>query len=140
VSLYLLDTDTFSHYLRHNPAVIRSVASHLSDRVAISIITAQEVWDGWAGILGRAKTPAQVAAAYSRLTETLDELKNWSVVPFREAAVIRYAGLKKQRLNVGANDLKIASIALESGAVVVTANVRDFRRIPGVNVEDWTSE
>jgi len=40
-------------------------------------------------------------------------------------------------LNVGANDLKIAAIAVESGAVVVTHNVRDFRRIPGVTTSEW---
>jgi tRNA(fMet)-specific endonuclease VapC len=52
--------------------------------------------------------------------------------------VRRYNGLVSMRLNVGKMDLRIAAIALEHGAVVVTRNTRDFQRIPGVTVEDWT--
>lgn len=138
MSRYLIDTDTFSLYLQHNPAVIGAMVSHLSDHIAVSVITVQEVWDGWAAVIAKAKTPDQIAAAYSRLTNTLNELKNWSVVSFSTESVIRYAALKKQKLNVGSNDLKIASIAIETGAIVVTRNRRDFARIPGVVIEDWS--
>jgi tRNA(fMet)-specific endonuclease VapC len=137
VSRYLLDTDMFSLYLQHNPAVVGALIRHLSDQVAISVITVQEVWDGWAAVIAKAKTPDQVAAAYARLTDTLNELRNWPVVSLPAAAVTRYAALKKQKLNVGSNDLKIASIAIESGATVVTHNRRDFARVPGVVIEDW---
>jgi tRNA(fMet)-specific endonuclease VapC len=137
VNRYIFDTDIFSLYLQQNLAVVGAVVRHISDQVAVSIITVQEVWDGWEAVITRAKTPDQVAAAYSRLTDTLNELKNWSVVTFSTAAVIRYATLKKQKLNVGSNDLKIAAIAIETGATVVTRNRRDFTRIPGVVIEDW---
>jgi tRNA(fMet)-specific endonuclease VapC len=139
VSRYLLDTDTFSLYLRHNDAVVSALVRHAADPVAVSVITVQELWDGWRAILGRAKTPDQVGTAYTRLTETLNELRNWPVVTFSAAAVGRYAALKKLKLNVGANDLKIAAIAIESGAVVVTHNRRDFERVPGLSVEDWAA-
>ena len=43
-----------------------------------------------------------------------------------------------QRLNVGGMDLRIASIALELAATVVTANTRDFTRVPGLSVVDWS--
>ncbi len=43
------------------------------------------------------------------------------------------------KLNVGKNDLRIAAIALENGAIVVTRNERDFRRVPGLAVENWAS-
>jgi tRNA(fMet)-specific endonuclease VapC len=64
-------------------------------------------------------------------------LRNWPVVSFSAGAVVRYAALKKQKLNVGANDLRIAAIAAETGSTVVTHNRRDFQRIPGVSIEDW---
>jgi tRNA(fMet)-specific endonuclease VapC len=138
VNRYLFDTDTFSLYLQHNPEIIGNMIRHLSDEVMVSIITVKEMWDGWAAVVAKAKTPDQVADAYSRLTNTLNELKNWPIVTFLSGAVAQYAALKKQRLNVGSNDLKIASIALVIGAKVVTKNRRDFARIPSIMIEDWT--
>lgn len=137
MSRYLLDTDTFSHYLRHNPAVVGALVRHLTDHVAISIITVQEVWNGWTAVIAKARTHDQIGTAHGRLTDTLNELRNWPVVTFSSAAVARYAALKKSKLNVGASDLKVAAIALESGACVVTHNRRDFERIPGLQIVDW---
>jgi tRNA(fMet)-specific endonuclease VapC len=138
VTDYLLDTDIFSLFLQNDMNVVRNVVAHLSRSMAVSIITVQEVCDGWAAAINQAKTPARLAATYARLTETIDELRNWSVVSFTVAAIGRYSLLKQQKLNVGGNDLRIASIALELGATVVTRNRRDFSRIPGVVIEDWS--
>jgi tRNA(fMet)-specific endonuclease VapC len=137
VTRYLLDTDTFSLYLRQNPAIVQAIARHLSDDLAVTIITVEEVWSGWAAVINKARTAEQLASAYDRLTDTLNELRNWPVVPFPVGAVQRYAALKKLKLNVRANDMKIASIAIETGSVVVTHNTRDYSRIPGVRTEDW---
>lgn len=71
--------------------------------------------------------------------DTLNELRHWPIVSFSAAAITRYADLKRQKLNIRANDLKIAAIALETGATVVTHNLADFRRVPGLTVEDWAS-
>jgi tRNA(fMet)-specific endonuclease VapC len=50
----------------------------------------------------------------------------------------RHATLIRSRLNVGSFDLKIAAIALEYQATVVTRNVRDFGRVPGLTIVDWS--
>ena len=50
---------------------------------------------------------------------------------------MRFETLKAMRLNVGANDLRIAAIALENDATVVTRNTRDFERVPGLRIENW---
>jgi tRNA(fMet)-specific endonuclease VapC len=61
----------------------------------------------------------------------------WQILPFNEPAADRFEALRKQRVRIGTQDLKIASIALEAGALLLTANLRDFERVPGLRVENW---
>ena len=51
----------------------------------------------------------------------------------------RYGQLKVMKLGVRAMDLRIAAVALENKAVVVTRNVRDFQRVPNLIVENWAA-
>jgi tRNA(fMet)-specific endonuclease VapC len=137
VKNYLVDTDIYSLYLRREPTVVESVARHAEDNVAIPIIVVQEIWGGWSTAIVKAKSPEELAHGYTKLTETIDDLKTWKLATYPATAIKRYQTLKNQKLNVGTNDLKIAAIALEAGAIVVTHNVRDFKRIPGLAIEDW---
>jgi tRNA(fMet)-specific endonuclease VapC len=65
-------------------------------------------------------------------------LGRWRILPYTEAAIARVAQLKALRLNVRLMDLRIAAVAMENQAVVVTRNRRDFSRVPGLSVEDWS--
>jgi predicted nucleic acid-binding protein len=54
------------------------------------------------------------------------------------AALDRYDALRALKLNVGNYDLRIAAVALEADATIITCNLPDFRRVPGLNCEDWS--
>jgi tRNA(fMet)-specific endonuclease VapC len=60
------------------------------------------------------------------------------ILSFTEPAIARFERLRAMKLGVGAMDLRIAAIALEHGATVVTRNTRDFQRIPGLPLDDWS--
>jgi tRNA(fMet)-specific endonuclease VapC len=62
-----------------------------------------------------------------------------TVLPFDGAAATVYDGLLAQRIRVGTMDLRIAAIALSRGSIVLTRNLRDFGRVPGLTTEDWTA-
>lgn len=135
---YLVDTDILSLFLQRHVQVVASVERHKADDVSTSIITMQEIWDGWVAALAKSKTPDRLGRVYQRFTDTLNDLKQWRIETFSTPAIVRFEALKKMKLNVASKDLKIASIALESGATVVTRNLRDFQRVPGLACEDWS--
>jgi tRNA(fMet)-specific endonuclease VapC len=60
------------------------------------------------------------------------------VLPFDEAATDEFLSQLRANTRVGSMDLKIAAIVLARNEVLVSANVRDFRRVPRLRVEDWT--
>ena len=135
---YAFDTDTLSLYERMHPVVVRNVFLHLADDIRLTTVTVDEQLSGWLAVVRAAKTSAQVEAAHQRLSTAVRLLGACDLFPMTAAADARFRRLLRQHLNVGGNDLRIAAIALEFGATVVTRNVRDFGRVPGLAVEDWS--
>lgn len=138
MSLFVLDTDLLTLYYRGDRNVVRSVGARAASELAISVISVDEQLTGWYTLTRQARRPEQLARAYEQLSEAVVRLARWRILPYTQSAIARVAQLKALRLNVWLMDLRIAAIALENGAVVVTRNQRDFSRIPGVNVEDWS--
>lgn len=93
---------------------------------------------GWYTQLRQAKRPERLAWAYRRLAQNVRFLSRVRILDFDEAAIARYDDLRQQKLKIGKTDLQIAAVALQNNATLVTANVRDFKRIPGLRVEDWS--
>jgi tRNA(fMet)-specific endonuclease VapC len=60
------------------------------------------------------------------------------IVDFDESGIQQFEEIKRLRLKVRKMDLQIAAAAMVYGATVVTRNVRDFKSIPGLTVEDWS--
>jgi tRNA(fMet)-specific endonuclease VapC len=138
MSLYVIDTDTFSLYQDGDPAVIRNIIRHKSDRLVVTGTTVEELLSGWVHRIRIAKTDRDRAFGHAQYASTIEALSGWPVFPLTVAALTRLTTLTRSRLNIGGNDLKIAAVALEEGGVVVTRNLRDFRRVPGLTCEDWS--
>jgi tRNA(fMet)-specific endonuclease VapC len=56
---------------------------------------------------------------------------------FDEHAAKRFGDFRRQRIRIGTQDLKIASIALEHNAMLLSANISDFQQVPSLRVKDW---
>ena len=139
MSLFLLDTDHLTLCQMGHPQLLQNIVGHLTDQLAISVITVEEQLAGWQGALRQAKDDARREQIYERMALTVEALAGWRVLALTRAALSRHATLIRQRLNVGSNDLKIAATALEQNATVVTRNLRDFGRVPGLACQDWTT-
>jgi tRNA(fMet)-specific endonuclease VapC len=138
MSLYVLDTDTLSLYQNNHPNVRGRVDARQPQELAVTVITVEEGLTGWYTALRRAKRRDQLPLLYERLALQVDFLARWRKLLFVPAALARYEHLLTLRLNVGRNDLRIAAITLEHGGILVTRNLRDFRRIPNLVLEDWS--
>jgi tRNA(fMet)-specific endonuclease VapC len=106
--------------------------------VAISVITVEEQFLGWYTRSRQAKTDVELAQASQDMAAFARFIRQLSILAFTVPAIQRYHRLKKMKLNVGKKDLRIAAIALEAGASVVTRNLRDFGRVPNLQLEDWS--
>ena len=136
--LYIFDTDSLSLYARGNENLITRRKRTPVSELAVTVVTVEEQISGWYDLVRRAQNAEQLERAYLRLSQAIELLSNFPVLPFTRAAIDRYEALKAAKLNVRKMDLRIASIALENDAVLITCNRRDFERVPGLRFEDWT--
>jgi tRNA(fMet)-specific endonuclease VapC len=141
MTLSILDTDSASLFLAGNQALIDRVTQRVP-QVVTTIITVQELFNGWAGRINDPKEAKHLVRIYGKLSQTTEFLKAMDILPFSESAnsyyqnlLLEYHFLAKKRLE---KDLRIASIALSVGGTIITCNHRDFSQIPGVKIEDWT--
>lgn len=140
MSVFILDTDTLTLLDREAPVVRAAVAAAMATghTVGITAITVEEQIDGWFRLFRRAKTNTQLARASDLFCRGVRLWSSFTVYPQTEASLARFDALVKLKLNVGKMDLRIAGVALELGATVVTHNTRDFGRVPGLATADWT--
>jgi tRNA(fMet)-specific endonuclease VapC len=138
MSLYVLDTDILSLYQRGHPAVSQRCRACAPDELAITVISIEEQLSGWYSLLRRARKPDRLAEVYRHLAGQVRFLANWNILEYDEPAIKRYDRLSALKLNVKKMDLWIAAVVLERGGTLITRNTRDFGRIPGLTLEDWT--
>ncbi len=128
---YLLDTNILSDLIR-NPQgkAARRIAKAGEDHVCTSIIVAVELRYGCA------------KSGSARLRKAVEDLLGEiNVLPFEAPADADYGdirvSLEAGGTPIGGNDLLIAAHARALGAIVVTANAQEFKRVRGVKVENW---
>lgn len=129
---FLLDTCTVSDFVKGQPAVLARIKATPPNLVAVSALTRMEVDYGLALNADRARTLAPLLDAFFATVKTLP----FDVADAQAAAAIR-AALKTRGQPIGAYDALIAGTGLARGLVVVTSNVGEFKRVGGLQVEDW---
>jgi tRNA(fMet)-specific endonuclease VapC len=131
----MLDTNMCSFIIRNRPIVVTKKLREISEnnRIVLSSIVISELMYG----------------AYKKGSDRLIDLIGkfisfFEVINFDVKAAIEYgkirANLEKKGVVIGAYDLQIAAHAKSIKAVVVTNNTREFERVEGLQIEDWTIE
>jgi tRNA(fMet)-specific endonuclease VapC len=131
---YLLDTNICIYIAKHQPPeVLSRFASLQVGEVAMSLISYGEFHFG-------AEKSQQSEQAHQKLNRLAELI---GVLPL-STAVANYYGsirstLEKSGTPIGANDLWIAAHALAENLILVSNNLREFQRVPGLNVENWVN-
>lgn len=132
--IWLLDTNTLA-YLVNRSAGSERIKRRLSGRspgeVRLSSITLSELQYG----LARGDVSLERREALAELIE-LFEVESYPAAAARHFGEIR-AALEKAGQRIGPYDLLIAAHARQLEAVLVTSNEREFRRVPGLAVQNW---
>lgn len=140
--IVLLDTDHIS-ILQYADAAVTTLQQRLaelpSDAVRTCVVSFEEQTRGYLAFLHRARKRQQILQGYANLVRLLHYYQSHDVLPFDDLAMDEFLRLQHQRIRIGTKDLRIAAIAKVSGAKLLTRNLRDFRQVPGLDAEDWTS-
>ena len=131
--IYMLDTNICSFIIREKPITVKEKLKSIdtNHRVVLSSIVASELLYG----------------AYKKESQKLIDIVKtfidfFEILPFDLNAAEEYGKLRdklgKKELIIGAYDLQIAAHAKSINAVLVTNNTREFERIEGLKIEDWT--
>ena len=106
--------------------------------LAFCIISFHEQVLGCNVYLAQAKKSSDVIRGYQRFDRVLSAFAAAPVLPFDGQASAVFDSLVAQRVRIATMDLRIASIALSQNLTVLTRNARDFGKVPGLVIEDWT--
>lgn len=141
--MIVLDTDVFSllelpdslEYLR-----LRARIAQIDplESVATTVVTYEEQTRGRLAVVSRARTTQQLTCAYGQLRQHIHNYSKIPILDFDGRAVGIAVTLRKSLSPLGTMDIRIAAIVLSRNGLLLSRNLRDFRKVPELRVEDWS--
>ena len=128
---YMLDTNSCICVMKTYPPTVREKFNALAEQLCLSSITLGELHYGAEKSARRVENLAAMEQFVARL----------EVLPFGDKAAAHYgqvrAELERAGTPCGPHDMQIGGHARSEGLIVVTNNLREFARMPGVRAENW---
>ncbi|MGM0540385.1 MAG: type II toxin-antitoxin system tRNA(fMet)-specific endonuclease VapC [Thermodesulfobacteriota bacterium] len=129
---YMLDTNMCIAIMKGHPNVCSKIISIDPSQVSISGIVLAELTNGVCKSVQKKRNQKALKDFCSMCT-----IFDWPAQAADTYGQIR-ASLEKQERAIGANDLLIAAHAKHMGMILITNNTREFERVPGLHIEDWS--
>jgi len=140
--MILLDSDhltAFSYRDHPRAEALKNRLQAAGEQVGLTVISVEEQMRGWLAEIKKHNEVFEQISAYDRLIKMVHFFQEWTIIRLDEAASKEFTRLKKMKVRVGTQDLKIAAITLAQHALLLSANLRDFQKVPGLRVENWLS-
>jgi tRNA(fMet)-specific endonuclease VapC len=134
----LLDTDILSLLIAEHPRVVERFRA-ATDEVAFTVISRIELLEGRFAFVRKAANGDQLLRAQEWLRKTDEDLARFAIIPVDAAAAAEFDRLRdnKKLKRIGRMDLLIACVALANRGLLVSRNLKHFRLVPGLQVENW---
>lgn len=141
--MIVIDTDILSLVLWEQSADADRMTARLVESghpIRVTIVSIEEQMRGWLSRIARSRVLDQQVEAYSRLRRMIEDIRDFELLDFDKNAAVKFAELRKSKIRIGSMDLKIAAVALANEATLISRDLRDFERVPGLDVQDWTGD
>jgi tRNA(fMet)-specific endonuclease VapC len=129
---YLLDTNMCVFLMKNIPSIVEQYKAKKDLGIAISSITAAELCYGVYNSAAPEKNGANLASFFIGV----------AICDFDSTAAMEYgrirAALRRLGTPIGSMDMLIAAHAKAKGLILVTDNIREFERVEGLSIENWT--
>jgi tRNA(fMet)-specific endonuclease VapC len=135
------DADVLTEILAGHPALSQRAAQISVHEQTVPIVVIEEILRGRLNSVRQAeaaKSKISLERAYELLEETLDALRQVTVLPYSSQAESLFQDWRSRKIRVGTHDLRIAAICIVHSAKLITRNRRDFEQVPGLSLELWT--
>jgi tRNA(fMet)-specific endonuclease VapC len=140
--MIILDTDHISVLQHAQSDAAQQLRQRLADSgepVATTSVTVEEQCRSWLALINRYSDVRRQVTYYDRFVEAIRFFAKWRILPFDERAADEFQRHRRGRVRIATTDLKIAAVALVQGGMLLSSNLRDFERVPGLRVEDWVT-
>jgi tRNA(fMet)-specific endonuclease VapC len=138
--MILLDSDHVSVLVDQRQSLRDALIARLraaDQEIGLPVAVLEEHLRGWMAAIHKVRDVYKQIVPYVRLTRLIEFSRQGPIMGWNEPAADHFTRLRRLKIRIGTQDLKIASIALANDALLLSANLRDFQQVPELHVEDW---
>jgi tRNA(fMet)-specific endonuclease VapC len=137
----ILDSDHLSILRYHNSERALKLITRLDQAtekpIATSIANVEEAMRGWLSAIAKERRIERQLSPYRELAELFTFFSGYTIALLDSNAARLFNDFRKSGLKIATMDLKTACIAIANNALLLTANRRDFEKVPGLRFENW---
>ncbi len=141
MTCYVMDTDHLSLYERSHPKVGERVIrtrQYSSDTLFTTVVSLEEQYAGRIAQIRKATTPQTLVGAYNKLKQIFILFSDLDILEYDLKADEYFREFRKAGIRIGTLDLRIAAITLANSGILLSRNLQDFEKVPGLTIQDWS--
>jgi tRNA(fMet)-specific endonuclease VapC len=102
-------------------------------------VSLEKQYAGRIAQIRKATTPQALVGAYNKLKETFVLFSDLDILEYDIKADEYFREFRKSGIRIGTLDLRIAAITLAHGGILLSRNLKDFEKVPGLTIQDWSA-